>query len=47
MNRPKYETCIHSTGNIGELIVYVEAELPTADKNSGQSGEQQDQVSGV
>lgn len=28
MKRPKYETCRHSTGNIGELIVYVHPSCP-------------------
>ena len=26
--KEKYETCIHSTGNIGQLIVYVKPSCP-------------------
>lgn len=35
MGRPKYETCIHSTGNIGELIVYVKPSCPKYTKIRG------------
>lgn len=35
MSRPKYETCRHSTGNVGELIVYVNPSCPNLSKIKG------------
>ena len=35
MNREKYETCKHSTGNVGELIVYVKETCPNYTKIHG------------
>lgn len=33
--KEKYNTCKHSTGNIGELIVYVHPSCPRYDKING------------
>lgn len=35
MSREKYNTCRHSTGNIGELIVYVHPSCPCHTKIRG------------
>ena len=35
MSKPKYLTCKHSTGNIGELIVYVHPSCPNFTKIRG------------
>lgn len=35
MSRAKHETCRHSTGNVGELIVYVKPSCPNYTKIRG------------
>lgn len=35
MTKPKYETCRHSTGNVGELIVYVHTSCPKLSRIRG------------
>lgn len=35
MGRAKYETCRHSTGNVGELVVYVKPSCPNYTKIRG------------
>lgn len=35
MDKPKYKTCKHSTGRVGELIVYVHPTCPRLSKIKG------------